>query len=153
MVSQVVTVGLSTVPQGLFGSPLSHFHSLTFTPASSSSTLRPHRLPDARLLHVRFHHTGFVDVGDANGDVQAADAGAVPLLPSLYGNLVAVVTVGVDWLLEVGDFVESEDTAAAEGEVLAVGTRQGPGDSRVSRVGHGVGGLLMQRRSPRSHST
>ena len=34
---------------------------------------------------------------------------------------------------------EAENARAADGEVPAVVAGQGPGDSRVSRVGHGVG--------------
>ena len=99
-----------------------------------------HRLPDARLLNVRLHHTRLVDVADANGDAQAADAGAVPLLPGLQGNLVAVVAVGIGSLLEIGCFVEGEDAAAAKGEVLTVGARQTQIYALEVRVGVRVGG-------------
>ena len=106
--------------------------------------VKPHRLPDARLLHVRLQHTTFVDVGDANRHVQTADAGAVSLLPGLHGNLVAVVSVGVGWLLEVRNFVEREDAAATEREVLTVGARQDQVYALAVRVGGRVGG---QRRA------
>ena len=91
--------------------------------------VEPHRLPDAGLLHVRLQHAGFVDVGDANGDVEAAYAGAVPLLPDLYGYPVAVFlgskSAGYS---KFEDFrVNAENGATAEGEIVAIGAR------RVSR--------------------
>ena len=67
MVSQVVTVGLFTVPQGLLGSPRSHFHSVTLSAPVGVLHVESHRLTDARILHVGLNHASFVDVGDADG--------------------------------------------------------------------------------------
>ena len=90
-------------------------------------------LPNPGLVHVDLHHSGLVDVGDADGHAEAGNAGARTLLVRLDSDAVAVL------FLIVGGGVEREN-AAGQGRGVLVGAGEGPVDASIVRVSGRVGG-------------